>query len=629
MAGQDQSARLQGLLSGIAGSVGELGAGGEWTSNAVRTAARPDFMAGSFGNPEFDTNNVDNLDAMANWASRNGYEDQAKQYMALSYQLKEKEAQEAKDAALGKTMAEATQASSAGQLLGAGGDLGGVDATIAVLNKRLSDPEIQKNPMAVEALQREISTLQSQRPDFEAKNVQAIAQGVAKMDQNIAALNPDDDNYATKKANFEAARSRFLEQPLVEEAYEGNKLRFMELNNKKMDAMWKNQSPAIIKELSDAGTDLTKIAAIEDRYTQFAPQIIGIKGEMIRQAREMEELLSDKFDVKQLPTRIRSERERIEASAMSDREKDNANKLLDDVQTRYDSGYALQGAVAQFATAQQNNNQIINNSNAAEAGVERQRKLRAVVAHEKAMQTRVSEADVVALAELQNGGKEPNEDQIKAARLKLEEELNDYRYRTAIASGREDPQELDADDKKQLGEMLKNGDYGEDHDIAVMRATYDLIAQGYEKEGVVTFLKKELPKGAADRAEDIYNDMWADLQSQDEQTATPAEVAADPLRREPGFRWLDRATEHISSKYEGFLQRRSETLPARPPRGPSIVERQRANLSPSLGPLNDGGEPTKLRQARDNMRTGDGYPYPGGITLKKGERQPYIYRTYR
>ena len=67
MAGRDESARLQGLLSGIAGDVGELGKGGEWAGNAIRTVARPDFMAGSdkvlgkYGRPEFDMNNVDNL----------------------------------------------------------------------------------------------------------------------------------------------------------------------------------------------------------------------------------------------------------------------------------------------------------------------------------------------------------------------------------------------------------------------------------------------------------------------------------------------------------------------------------------------------------------------------------------
>ena len=95
MAGQDQSARLQGLLSGIAGNVGELGKGGEWTSNAIRTVARPDFMAGSdkvlgkYGRPEFDMENVDNLNAMANWADRNDRQEEATRYMALSSKLAE------------------------------------------------------------------------------------------------------------------------------------------------------------------------------------------------------------------------------------------------------------------------------------------------------------------------------------------------------------------------------------------------------------------------------------------------------------------------------------------------------------------------------------------------------------
>ena len=73
MAGRDQSARLQGLLSGIADSVGELGAGGDWTSDVVRKITRP----------EIDTNNSASLLKYADWARRNGYDDEAKQYMAL------------------------------------------------------------------------------------------------------------------------------------------------------------------------------------------------------------------------------------------------------------------------------------------------------------------------------------------------------------------------------------------------------------------------------------------------------------------------------------------------------------------------------------------------------------------
>ena len=88
MAGQDQSARLQGLLSGIAGGIGEMGKGGEWAGNAIRTLSRPDQLSGMLGRPEFDMNNVDNLNAMAGWASRNGYDDEAKRYMVLGAEQK-------------------------------------------------------------------------------------------------------------------------------------------------------------------------------------------------------------------------------------------------------------------------------------------------------------------------------------------------------------------------------------------------------------------------------------------------------------------------------------------------------------------------------------------------------------
>jgi len=552
--GRSQASNLSGLLSNISGTIGEMGEPGKRYVDTFRRAQAP----------KPDMGDSASLEGYAAWARRNGYDDEAKQYAALAIRQKEKEAQEAKDAALGKTMAEATQTSSVGQRLGAEGDLGGADATIAVLNKRLSDPEIQKNPNAVEAIQREIATLQSKRPDYEAKNVQAIAQGVAKMDQNIAALNPDDADYAVKKANFEAARARFLAQPGVEEAYEGNKLKLMELNNKKMDAMWKSQSPAIIAEMSAAGTDVDQLEAIEDKYPQFAPQIVAIKGQMVEQAEKLAEVRDKAFKVEQLPSRIERDLQEIEESTLSDEQKKFARDLLAGASNAVAGGSEYKdSAISAYEKAMTQINQMRSNELAAQAGVERQRTERAVVAHEKAMQTQVSLADAVELAELRYGTN-PSEDEIAEAQIELEDQLNDYRYRTAIAAGKEAPQELDAGDKKLLDEKLKNGDYGEDHDVAVMRATYDLVSQGYKKEDVVSFLKEELPKQYADNAEQIYDDMWADLENQDAQTASPAEVAAIPYRREPGFRWLDRAKEALDSRYQGFLQRRSQTMATQP-----------------------------------------------------------------
>ena len=540
MSGSDQSARLQGLLSGIAGTVGELGVGGDWTSDAIRTVNRPDFMAGAFGTPEFDMDNVENLNAMANWASRNGYEDQAKQYMALSYKQKEKEAQEAKDAALGKTMAEATQASALGQQLGVAGDLGGADATIESLRKRLSNPDIQKNPLAVRAIQEEITGLQASRPDFVAKNTQVIAQGVAKMDQNIAALSEDDPQYDIKKAKLLEARDRFLQQPNVAEAYEGNKLKMMELNNKQAEAMWKNQRSAITQEIAKAGTNINTIKMIEEKYPQFAAEIQSIKGPMIQQAIDIENVLSDQFDISQIPSRIKEQRQIVKESAMSEKEKDNAYKLLDGVQSNYDKGKAagtVQGSKAQLTGVMQNINGIINNANAAEAGVGRQRQERAVIraeAAKQAAQKGPQTTDVIALLELRTGetwdelNKDPKEagklyDEMKA---ELMIPLLEYWERAEIDAGNEPYKEFDMEDvrtiKSEYKEISdKNASAGiktEKYEVYIERKAYELAALGYEKDAVTKLLSKETTMSLTD-ANNYYDTIMADIEVNDDRIA--------------------------------------------------------------------------------------------------------------
>lgn len=87
MAGSDQSARLQGMLSQLAGTVGEMGAGRNWGANAIRQVARPDSLALIRGE-EFSLDNSDNLMQMAQWAERNGRDDQASEYMGLAYKMK-------------------------------------------------------------------------------------------------------------------------------------------------------------------------------------------------------------------------------------------------------------------------------------------------------------------------------------------------------------------------------------------------------------------------------------------------------------------------------------------------------------------------------------------------------------
>lgn len=525
---RSQAANLSGLLSDIGGTLGRMGEPGQQYVDTFRRLQAPDL----------NTDDSKSIMNYAEWARRNGYDDEAKQYLALGYKQKEKEAQEAKDAALGKTMAEATQSSASGQQLGAMGDLGGADATIESLRKRLNNPDIQKNPLAVRAIQEEIRGLQASRPDFVAKNTQAIAQGVAKMDQNIAALSEDDPQYDIKKAKLLEARDTFLQQPNVAEAYENNKLKMMELNIKQAEAMWKNQRSAITQEIANAGTDINAIKMIEEKYPQFAAEIQSIKGPMIQQAIDIENVLSDQFDISQIPSRIEEQRQRVKDSAMSEKEKDNAYTLLDGVQTRYDKGKAsgaIQGAKTQLAGVMQNINGIIDNANAAQAGVDRQREQRAEVRVEgakQAAQKGPQPADVISLLELKTGEtweKLNKSDPEKAkelydeAQAELMTPLLEYWERAEIDAGNEPYKKFDMEDVRTIKSEYKNlsdenasaGIKTEKYEVFIQRKAYELAALGYEKDAVTKLLSKETNMSLTD-ANEYYDIIMADIEVNDD-----------------------------------------------------------------------------------------------------------------
>jgi hypothetical protein len=86
MSGSNQSVNLQGMLGDIASTVGDMGKAYDFIPNAIREVARP----------EVDMNDSTSLESYASWARRNGYDEEADKYLALSYRQKEKEAQEAK-----------------------------------------------------------------------------------------------------------------------------------------------------------------------------------------------------------------------------------------------------------------------------------------------------------------------------------------------------------------------------------------------------------------------------------------------------------------------------------------------------------------------------------------------------
>ena len=626
MAGRNNAVNLTGMLSEMNQAISGFGeAGNQYVDTLRRSMA-----------PKADMSDSKSLESYANWARRNGYGEEADKYMALAYKQKEVEKQEAKDAALGKTMAGATQSSTLGQKLGAKGDLGGADATIDSLRKRLDNPDIQKNPLAVEAIQEEIRGLQASRPDFVAANNKARVRGVAQMDQQIAGLSKDDPDYSAKKANLEAARAHLLSDAETEKAYEDQKLDLMEIESKKMDMMWKQQSPAILAEMNANADDPDKLQGVMDKYPQFATQMLAVQGTILDLAQQRNEIRGANFRVEQLGPKIDREIKELEESDLPGPIKKQAIDLLSRSKSYLSAGEVHPpNALANYDKLRGQVDQLLINEAASQAGVIRQREQRAQINHEKAMLTQVTEADVVALARAKYGDT-PTEEQLTEAEGDLLSELDDYRMRTAISAGEEEPLELTAGEKADVRADLKNKVYGEDHDVAVMKATYQLVSEGFSKESVVEFLDKELLKGEADRAEQIYDDMWADLQAQDANTAKPSEAASyrDGLRgvrnnESPLLTWFSRASETLQSRYDGFIERRSQTMYPRLEEvsGPSITKRQKANLSLPLGRL--GSQDSKLRDAREGQRPTGEYPYPGEGVRAQPLSQDYVDPRYR
>ncbi len=619
---------LTGLLTSIGDTAGKFGDTGQQNVNTLRR---------SFA-PKPDMNDSASLLRYADWARRNGYDDEAKQYMALGYRQKEKETQEAKDAALGKVMAESSDIGQQGQTLGTSGDLGGADATLEMLRRRLANPEVRKDPDAVRAIQNEMNALRNNRSDYVVANDKARVRGVVQMDQQIAALSKSDPDYAVKKANLEAARAHFLSSPETEKAYESQKLDLMEIEAKKMDAAWKRQSPAILAEMRLAGTNLDELKSIQDRHPQFASQIIAVEGTMLDLAERRKEIRAADFKIENLGPRIEREIKEIEDSDLPDPIKKQSIDFLNRAAGSLEGGKINpNSAIEAYDKARGQVDQLITNEAAAQSGVIRQREERAEINYEKAKQTTVTPTDVQKVA-VSLYGNNPTEDELDKVRSDLTDELQDYRVRTAIAAGYEDPMRMDSEDKRAVTEGLKDGTFGNPdevpRDVRVMRATYDLVSQGFDREDVVNFLRKELPEKERKHAEAIFDDMWTDVTSQDTVTAKPAEAASyrDGIRavsnnQAPLITWYDRASENLDRRYQGFLERRSQTMTTRLEEvSVPVTARQKANLSPPMGRL--GSQDSKLRDARQAQQPTGEYPYPGGVTAQPLS-QDYIYPAYR
>lgn len=523
MSGRNQAMNLTGMLDGIAGAFNGMGDAYAFTHNAIRNIARP----------EVNQNSSESLIRYAQWAQRNGFDDEARQYMALGYRQKEKETQEAKDAAKAGVMRDAINTGSEAMKLGEDGFLSAVDSRISGLRGQLNNTD---DPTAIAEIQRQIDKLENKRGDFVIAADNENARRVVQLDRHIARLDKNDPNYQGNKASLEKVRADILAKGDTETTYDIKKLDLLELENKKSAAKWTQQSSAIVTALKQAGTDPVKFAEVQARFPEFAAQIAAISPEILAQNETLEKLSSDNFRVESLPDEISVQRKRIDDSSLTEKQKADLHITLNSAERAINGGGVHpNSAIKSYENALNRIDTVFNQELSADAGVQRERLERYVVEAQRAgiaARKGPEQKEIVALVEAKTGEKWVDLDVDEQRTLAEEAErelmgpLLDYWERANIAAGLEPPKEFDAEDvqtvKAEIKEQArKDRDAGlpaESYEVSIQRKAYELAAEGYDRDAVIDLLTKETTLSLS-QAEDYYEQIMADVEVNDERIA--------------------------------------------------------------------------------------------------------------
>jgi hypothetical protein len=607
MAGRSQASNLTGMLSGIGDTIGQMGEPGRQYVDTFRRS-----MA-----PKPDMSSASSLEEYAQWARRNGYDEEADKYMALSYKQKEVEKQEAKDKALGNAMVEAGQAGALGERLGSEGFTDGVDQQVAKLNGMLE--KHKDNPAVVEQIQNQINALSSRRDAYKVAADDENARRVVELDKHISNLNKDDPNYSRNKAALDKVRADILARGDAETAYQTKKLDLMELENKQNTAMWQKQSSAIIQEIRAAGTDATKLEAVSEKHSQFAAQIAMITPDLVAHAERMEKLASEKMELSQVDSMIDDEKARIaDSTLLTEDQKRLATERLDALRESKDRNGGIYPAqvITQAQGVFNSISRMEDESLSSKANIAADRAHRAELRYEKAVDALhmpLDRKDVIGLAEVIAGKDwEDMKDDERAtfeaqARQEMMFALESYAERTAIAAGYQEPYSLDAADKKAARGLLESG-------VPEDRVVFRLISEGYRKEDVVALIK-EFSSGGKNQltlpqAEQYYNEILAEVEVNDERVAQIVEErrkqptipapTGNPVRARGG------RTVDPNAVSDDHATRTRERL--------SNPQNLWQGITLSESPAN------KLREARDKQNAGDGFRYPD-LVLNSSRRK--------
>jgi len=269
MAGRSYASNLSGLLNSMAGTIGSMGEGGNRYVETFRRSQAPDV----------DMSDSASLLGYADWARRNGYDDEAKQYMALGYEQKEIEKQEAKDATRAKAVSNATSAYTAGSAGASSGDPLQLKYNIDSLKTQIQQAAKAGDLDLVNQLRADVGKLAAMEPAaIEGKTIKQ-AQAIPQYEATLAAMSPDDP----RRAGLQKAIDFLKNNPAVAEAYKTMQAQDLALEKAGLtvEGLKYEQTRRPFEEQADA------LALEIQGYTLAAKQNAAFEEQELRQARNV------------------------------------------------------------------------------------------------------------------------------------------------------------------------------------------------------------------------------------------------------------------------------------------------------------------------------------------------------
>lgn len=213
MVGRSQASNLSGMLSQLSDTIGEMGGPGEKYLDTFRRLQAPDP----------DMSSAASLQEYAEWARRNGYDEEADRYMALAYQQKQKEIELAKQASQANMLADVAEKAGGSKKLAGAGDTRALDLTKESLLQDLARARESGDPEQVKAVAQQIAAIDDLMPSAASIKAKKGAAAIDQYKKMLESGNLDE----TQQANLRTALVRLENDPEVQAAYremERNKL---------------------------------------------------------------------------------------------------------------------------------------------------------------------------------------------------------------------------------------------------------------------------------------------------------------------------------------------------------------------------------------------------------------------